>query len=115
MEAGRTAPRVRMALIAVAAAVITLFPLAALDEPRPTFLGWHMYSAVVYTPTIAVTLADGSTTEVLLSSIAARVRPEIDYTDAVATFVCERTAGAITVRLERAHPPLVADVSCATL
>lgn len=110
----RSRVRVRTALVVAAAAVIALFPVAALDDQRPSVLGWHMYAAVVTTQTITVTYADGSTATPSLSEIAARIRPEVDYATPAAAFICTRESGAVTVRVDREHPASSTEFACET-
>lgn len=110
----RSTVRVRTAIVVAAVAVIALFPVAALDNERPSFLGWHMYAAVVTTQTITVTYADGSTATPSLGELAARIRPEIDYSAPAAAFICSREAGAVTVRVDREHPESSSDFACET-
>lgn len=106
--------RWRDAAVVAALSAIVLFPVAAVDAPRPSFLGWHMYSAVVLTPTITVSFADGTVETPSLQQLAARIRPEVDYGPPVAAWLCARDDTIVEVTLERSHPRSREVFSCAT-
>lgn len=105
----------RTAIVSIVASGMILIPIAALDDPRPSFFGWHMYAANRWSPQIEVTLTDGSTEARDLGSIAARVRPEIDYREAVAQFLCEGDPTILSVRLDSDEPHLDGEYQCSAL
>lgn len=106
--------KLRGAAVVAALGLMLLVPITALDEQRPAQFGWHMYAAIVDAPKIEVTLDNGSTTDHALSDFAAKVRPEPDYTEAAAKFICEKDDGVKSVRFTRDSPALDQEFSCAS-
>lgn len=105
----------RLAVVSVVASGMILIPIAALDDPRPSFFGWHMYAANRSSPQIEVTLESGVVEERDLGSMAARIRPEIDYGEAVAAFLCEREPSIGSVRLDSDEPQFDGEFQCSAL
>lgn len=97
---------VRGGVVAVGVAAMVLVPITALDDQRPAFLGWHMYANNHAAIEVEVELVDGTTEEVELSSVAARIRPEVDYREATAEWICEARPDVSTVRLTREFPDM---------
>lgn len=108
----RTVLTVRASIVAIAATAMILVPAAALDDARPSFFGWHMYAANVTLPELEAVMADGTTAHWSIVQFAAHARPEIDYGEVAAKHVCTRELGAISVRVERADPPLHEEYLC---
>lgn len=106
---------VRIAVVSVVASAMILIPIAALDDPRPSFFGWHMYAANRSSPQIEVTLDDGSLESRDLGNVAARIRPEIDYGEAVAAFLCEREPSIRSVRVNSDEPQFDVEYQCTAL
>ena len=106
--------KIRGAVVVVALGLMALVPLTALDDPRPAQFGWHMYAANVHAPEIEVTLDSGATEERSLDEVAAKVRPEPDYTDAAAEFICTKDDKVKSVRFTRDEPALNEEFSCAS-
>lgn len=106
--------KLRGATVAVGLALMVLVPITALDDPRPSQFGWHMYAANVHAPKIKVTLDSGATEEHALDDYAAKVRPEPDYTEAAAEFICTKDADVKSVRFTRDSPALDQEFSCAS-
>lgn len=90
----------------VALSCMLLVPLSTLDDPRPSPLGWHMYAGTTAAPSIEVTLTSGLTEDRDLGAIAAHLRPEPDYTERAAQFICARESTAESVRFTRDLPAL---------
>jgi hypothetical protein len=81
-----------------------LTPMAALDGQRPATLGWQMYAGVVELPTISIVLTDGSRETRPIGDIASGFRPEIDYFEPVARFVCSKEEDIVAVHLKSQRP-----------
>lgn len=96
--------RLRACALVCGVALMALVPAAALNEPRPSPLGWHMYASAVDLPRIEVVLKDGSRAERGVASIASGFRPEIDYFEPVARFICSSESGVVAVEMKRNHP-----------
>lgn len=79
-------------------------PLLALDDQRPAVLGWQMYAGVVDLPAVSVSLSDGSQEERFIENIVSGVRPELDYFEPVARFICSKEQNAVAVQLTRQRP-----------
>lgn len=94
-------------------AVMALTPIAALDDQRPAMLGWHMYASVTHLPTINVVVSDGSREERSIGNIASGFRPEVDYFEPVARFVCSKEPNVITVHMTRERPVREESFECA--
>lgn len=103
---------VRGTTVAVAAGLMVIVPFSALDDPRPSPLGWHMYAGSVAPPSIQVTRASGITESRSLHAIAAHLRSEPDYTERAAEFICTRDMGIKSVRFTRDFPALDREFSC---
>lgn len=82
-------------------------------NPRPSRLGWHMYATAVDLPKVGVMFTDGTFEERTLSDIASGVRPELDYVEPVARFICAREHDVASVRFTRTQPNLEMVVECA--
>ena len=102
----------RGAAVIAALGLMLLVPITALDNQRPSQFGWHMYAANVDAPDMQVTLADGTTEERKLSDVAAKVRPEPDYTETAAQFICEKEPDVRSVHFTRDAPALDKEFSC---
>lgn len=100
-------------VILAALAAMILVPAAALDDPRPARLGWHMYAAAVDLPEIDVVFADGSREERNIGNIASGFRPEVDYFDTVARFICASEPSISSVHMTRQRPDRQAVIECA--
>ena len=105
---------VRGTAITVAIALMVLIPITALGEPRPSHFGWHMYAASVPAPEIAVLTSYGKKIFVPFSEVVAQYRPEVDYDDALARFVCSNTLNADVVFLSRKLPAYDKTFECTT-
>lgn len=88
-------------------------PLLALDDPRPAALGWQMYAGVVDLPAVNVVFGDGSQKERAIGNIASGFRPEIDYFEPVARFVCSKEQDVVAVHLTRQRPDREEVFECA--
>lgn len=93
----------RILLVGGLGAMITV-PLFALDDQRPAALGWQMYAGAVDLPAVSVVFPDGSQEERSIGNIASGFRPEIDYFEPVARFVCSSEQDAMAVELKRQRP-----------
>lgn len=93
---------------------MALLPALALDEERPARLGWQMYAGVVELPTVNILLSDGSREERNIGSIASGFRPEVDYFEPVARFLCSREHDAIAIEMNRQRPSREEVFQCAT-
>ncbi|MDP9997757.1 hypothetical protein J2W15_001249 [Pseudarthrobacter sulfonivorans] len=93
---------------------MAVLPALALDEERPAPLGWQMYAGVVDLPTVKVLGANGSHEERPIGSIASGFRPEIDYFEPVARFLCSKDQDAVAVQLSRQRPLREEVFQCAT-
>ncbi|MEW9870325.1 hypothetical protein ABV518_02220 [Arthrobacter sp. HS15c] len=91
---------------------MTILPLAALDDARPAKFGWQMYTAAVDLPQIDVVLSDGSREKRTIGNIASGFRPEIDYFNPVARFICSREPNVSSVHMSRQHPKYQVVVEC---
>ncbi|RKO25579.1 hypothetical protein D7Z96_07210 [Pseudarthrobacter phenanthrenivorans] len=100
-------------MVMCALGLMVFVPLTAVDDARPSRLGWHMYAAAVDLPKVEVTLTDSSSEERSLSNIVSGFRSELDYMEPVARFICAREQNVTSVRLSRSHPNLDAVVECA--
>lgn len=105
-------PSVRSVLVGLCVAAMVLVPATALDEQRPAFLGWHMYASHASKTTVTMTRLDGTTKTVLLSSLAGRVRGEVDFRQATLKWVCAKYSDVRSVRLERTFPRIDWERSC---
>lgn len=76
--------------VVISLLAMVLVPLAALGEPRPARLGWHMYSSVTPPPEIWLEKEDGSRESRHFGEIASGIRPELDYLEPMARFLCAR-------------------------
>lgn len=106
--------KLRAAAVVAGLGLMMLVPGTALDDPRPSQFGWHMYAANVDAPKVVVTLESGITEDRKLSDVAAKVRPEPDYTEAAAKFVCGKEADVESVRFTRDSPALDQEFQCAS-
>jgi hypothetical protein len=105
-------PSVRSIVVGLCVAAMVLVPLTALDEQRPAFLGWHMYASHASKTTVTMTRLDGSIKTVSLSTLAGRVRAEVDFREATLTWVCAKYPDVRSVRLDRTFPPIDWQRSC---
>lgn len=81
---------IRGVTITISLLAMVLVPLAALGEPQPARLGWHMYSSVTPLPEIWLEREDGSRESRRFGEIASGTRPELDYLEPMARFLCAR-------------------------
>ena len=102
----------RGVVIFCALGLMTIPPLAALDDARPARFGWQMYTAAVDLPKIDVFLSDGSREERSIGNMASGFRPEIDYFDPVARFICSREPKVSSVHMTRQHPKYQVVIEC---
>lgn len=93
--------------------VMITVPLLALDNQRPAALGWQMYAGVVDLPEVHVVLSDGSQGERSIENIASGFRPELDYFEPIARFVCSKEQDAVAVHLTRHRPAREEVFECA--
>lgn len=105
--------RRRRGVVLCGLGLMILAPLVALDDVRPARLGWQMYAASVDLPTIEVLLSDGSREQRRVEDIASGFRPEIDYFEPVARFICTREPNVSSVHLTRQSPEHQLVVECA--
>lgn len=112
MGRGEASPGLRTAVVVAFLAAMVLVPLTALDEPRPAFLGWHMYAGHASETTVTVTKDDGSSKSSSLSSLAGRTRSEVDFREATLAWVCAKHPDVRSVRLVRTYPALDWERSC---
>lgn len=103
---------VAVSLFLGALCLMVIGPAAALDGPRPGKLGWHMYASATYLPTIEVEMADGSREERQIGEIASGFRPEVDYFEPVARFLCAREPKTSRVHLTRERPERSEVIEC---
>lgn len=106
--------KLRGAAVVASLGLMVLVPITALDEQRPAQFGWHMYAAIVHAPEIEVTLDSGASEDRTLGDVAAKVRPEPDYTEAAAEFICEKEPDVASVHFTRDEPALDEEFSCAS-
>ncbi|WP_411373887.1 hypothetical protein ACLH0K_12360 [Arthrobacter sp. MPF02] len=92
--------------------LMAFVPLWALDDPRPSKLGWHMYAAAVDLPRVEVLMTDGSRQERPIGSIASGFRPELSYFSAITRFICSRESEVVVVHLSRQHPAYEVETEC---
>lgn len=111
---GRTILILRGGLVIVALGLMLLVPLSAVDDPRPSKFGWHMYAAAVHLPEIEVRLSDGSVQDRHIGDIASGFRPEIDYFLPVARHICDKEPDVISVQMTRSVPQHQVVYACAT-
>ena len=96
----------RTRLVAFAFAVIVAFqllvPLSVLVfGERPSRFGWHMYSAGVSVPEVAVVLQSGEEIEFALGDFAADVRQDVDYREHAPGLLCETVENAREVLIDQ--------------
>lgn len=83
-----------------------VIPAMALFEPRPSRLGWQMYSSLQQVPEAWTVNADGTTTEVDVHALFAVPRAEIDSVAVLRAGLCDLTgARAILVQPGGAAEP----------
>ena len=104
--------RVRAAAVVVGVGLMVLVPITKLDDQRPAPLGWHMYAGNVAPPEIEVTLQGGNTELRSMWDVAAKVRPEPDYFEPAARFICTKEPDVQSVRLTRSYPSSIQEFAC---
>lgn len=103
---------VRGVAVAICLLAMVLVPLAALDAPRPARLGWQMYSSVTPLPEIWVEQKDGSRENRLFGEIASGVRPELNYFEPMARFLCAREPDTAQVQFLLEDPRREIAIPC---
>ncbi|WP_139346808.1 hypothetical protein [Sinomonas mesophila] len=101
--------------MAAALGLMVIVPMTALDDRRPAPFGWHMYAGSIDAPEIEVTTDDGTVEPRNTTEIVARFRPEPDYLEPLARFICAREEPVQSVRLTRGYPPADQEFRCSSL
>ena len=96
--------RGRAVVVVAALAAMVLVPAVALTRPRPAHLGWQMFSGQPTELHITVTLTNGRTERVEVTSLAARVRPELDLRRATVDWLCTTRDDVLSVHLRQSVP-----------
>lgn len=104
--------RVRASAVIVGVGLMVLVPITKLDDQRPAPLGWHMYAGNVATPEVEVTLTDGKTEPRNIRDVAARLRPEPNYFEPTARFICSKEPDVQSVRMTRSYPSAREEFTC---
>lgn len=103
---------IRGATVMISLLAMLLVPLAALGEPRPARLGWHMYASVTQLPEIWLEREDGSRESRHLGDIASGIRPELNYFEPMARFLCAREPAATRVQFILEDPRQEVAILC---
>lgn len=98
-----------------ALSIMLVVPFTALDNTRPAPLGWHMYAGSAAAPSIQVTSVDGMVEDRNLHAIVAHLRPEPDYTEPAARFICAHDEDIASIRFTRHTPALDREFLCKNL
>lgn len=102
----------RGVIVGVSLLAMLLVPLAALGEPKPARLGWQMYASVTPLPEIWLEREDGSRESRRFGEIASGIRPELDYSEPMARFLCARNPAVIRVHFLLEDPRREVAIPC---